>query len=78
MTFTALQVLWYFLIFLLIGGYFVLAGFDLGVGVLSPFLAKNEEEQDLLGRSIGPVWDGNEVWLLTAGGALFAAFAPAA
>ena len=77
MTFTALQVLWYFLIFLLIGGYFVLDGFDLGVGVLSPFLAKNEEEQDLLGRSIGPVWDGNEVWLLTAGGALFAAFAPA-
>ena len=77
MTFTALQILWYFLIFLLIGGYFVLDGFDLGVGVLSPFLAKNEEEQDLLGRSIGPVWDGNEVWLLTAGGALFAAFAPA-
>lgn len=77
MTFTALQVLWYFLIFLLIGGYFVLDGFDLGVGVLSPFLAKNDEERDIMSRSIGPVWDGNEVWLLTAGGALFAAFAPA-
>lgn len=77
MTFTALQVLWYFLIFLLIGGYLVLDGFDLGVGVLSPFLAKNDEERDILTRSIGPVWDGNEVWLLTAGGALFAAFAPA-
>ncbi|MBP3866422.1 MAG: cytochrome d ubiquinol oxidase subunit II, partial [Eggerthellaceae bacterium] len=77
MTFTVLQVLWYFLIFLLIGGYLVLDGFDLGVGVLSPFLAKNDEERDILTRSIGPVWDGNEVWLLTAGGALFAAFAPA-
>ena len=77
MTFTVLQVLWYFLIFLLIGGYFVLDGFDLGVGVLSPFLAKDDAEHDVLARSIGPVWDGNEVWLLTAGGALFAAFAPA-
>lgn len=77
MTMTALQILWYFLIFLLIGGYFVLDGFDLGVGVLSPFIAKNDEERDVLSRSIGPVWDGNEVWLLTAGGALFAAFAPA-
>ena len=77
MTLTVLQVLWYFLIFLLIGGYFVLDGFDLGVGVLSPLLAKNDEEHEILSRSIGPVWDGNEVWLLTAGGALFAAFAPA-
>ena len=77
MEFTVLQVLWYFLIFLLIAGYFVLDGFDLGAGVLMPFLAKNEEERDVIRRSIGPVWDGNEVWLLTAGGALFAAFAPA-
>ena len=77
MAMTALQILWYFLIFLLIGGYFVLDGFDLGVGVLSPLLAKNDGERDLMARSIGPVWDGNEVWLLTAGGALFAAFAPA-
>ena len=77
MAMTALQILWYFLIFLLIGGYFVLDGFDLGVGVRSPLLAKNDGERDLMARSIGPVWDGNEVWLLTAGGALFAAFAPA-
>ena len=74
---TALGILWYFLIFLLIAGYFVLDGFDLGAGVLYPFLAKDDRERALIKRSIGPVWDGNEVWLLTAGGALFAAFAPA-
>lgn len=74
---TALTVLWFFLIFVLIAGYFILDGFDLGVGVLYPFVAKDEEEQAIARRAIGPVWDGNEVWLLTAGGALFAAF-PAA
>lgn len=67
-------VLWFFLIFVLIAGYFVLDGFDLGIGVLSPFIARNDEELSILRRAIGPVWDGNEVWLLTAGGALFAAF----
>ena len=71
---TILSVLWFFLIALLIAGYFVLDGFDLGVGVLYPFIAKDEQEQAIARRSIGPVWDGNEVWLLTAGGALFAAF----
>ena len=74
---TTLGVLWYFLIFLLIAGYFVFDGFDLGAGVLYPFIAKTDEEKELVRHSIGPVWDGNEVWLLTAGGALFAAFAPA-
>ena len=74
---TTLGILWYFLIFLLIAGYFVLDGFDLGAGVLYPFIAKNETEKAIIRRAIGPVWDGNEVWLLTAGGALFAAFAPA-
>ena len=74
---TALGILWYFLIFLLIAGYFVFDGFDLGAGVLFPFLAKTEGEKSFVRHSIGPVWDGNEVWLLTAGGALFAAFAPA-
>lgn len=77
MDMTFFQVLWYFLIFLLIGGYFVLDGFDLGVGVLFPFVAKTDKEKAIARRSIGPVWDGNEVWLLTAGGALFAAFPPA-
>ncbi len=72
-----LEIIWFCLIFVLIAGYFVLDGFDLGAGVLSPFIAKNDEERAILRQSIGPVWDGNEVWLLTAGGALFAAF-PAA
>lgn len=71
---TFFQILWYFLIFVLIAGYFVLDGFDLGAGVLYPFVAKNDKEKAIVRRSIGPVWDGNEVWLLTAGGALFAAF----
>ena len=74
MEYTFFEVLWYFLVFLLIAGYFILDGFDLGIGVLSPFIAKNEEELEVLRRAIGPVWDGNEVWLITAGGALFAAF----
>lgn len=69
-----LSILWYFLIFLLIAGYFVLDGFDLGIGVLLPFVCKEEKEKAIARRAIGPVWDGNEVWLLTAGGALFAAF----
>lgn len=68
------QILWFCLIFVLIAGYFVLDGFDLGAGVLYPVLAKNEGERAVIRRSVGPVWDGNEVWLLTAGGALFAAF----
>ncbi len=74
---TPLQVLWFILIAVLLVGYFVLDGFDLGVGVLYPFLGKDEKEKAVMRRSVGPVWDGNEVWLLTAGGALFAAFAPA-
>ncbi|MBQ3302276.1 MAG: cytochrome d ubiquinol oxidase subunit II [Eggerthellaceae bacterium] len=74
---TTLGIVWFFLIFLLIAGYFVLDGFDLGAGVLMPFIASDEQERCLIRRAIGPVWDGNEVWLLTAGGALFAAFAPA-
>lgn len=74
---TILGIIWFCLIFVLIAGYFILDGFDLGAGVLSPFVAKNDQEKALVRQSIGPVWDGNEVWLLTAGGALFAAFAPA-
>lgn len=69
--------LWYIIIFVLIIGYFALDGFDLGAGVLYPFVAKDEKDKQRIMHAIGPVWDGNEVWLLTAGGALFAAFAPA-
>ena len=71
---TVFNVLWFFLIFVLILGYFILDGFDLGAGVLSQFIAKDEREKAMVRASLGPVWDGNEVWLLTAGGALFAAF----
>ncbi len=74
---SAWAILWFCLIAVLIIGYFVLDGFDLGVGILYPFLGKSETDKAIMRASIGPVWDGNEVWLLTAGGALFAAFAPA-
>ncbi len=69
-----LQIIWFILLGVLFIGYSILDGFDLGIGSLMPFLAKDEKEQRILFNSIGPVWDGNEVWLLTAGGALFAAF----
>ncbi len=72
-----LQNAWFLLIGVLLAGYSVLDGFDLGIGVLFPFLAKTEDEKRSLLGAIGPVWDGNEVWLLAGGGALFAAF-PAA
>lgn len=74
---TVWNVIWFILIFVVISGYFILDGFDLGVGTLYPFLAKDEKQKATLRRAIGPTWDGNEVWLLTGGGALFAAFAPA-
>ncbi|MGA2362070.1 MAG: cytochrome d ubiquinol oxidase subunit II [Candidatus Aminicenantales bacterium] len=73
-TWDLLRNIWFILVGVLLAGYSVLDGFDLGVGILFPFLAKNEDEKKSLVRSIGPVWDGNEVWLLTGGGALFAAF----
>lgn len=66
--------IWYVLIGVLLAGYSILDGFDLGIGILLPFLGKKEEEKEALLRAIGPFWDGNEVWLLTAGGALFAAY----
>lgn len=68
------QVIWFILWSVLWAVYFMLDGFDLGVGILSPFIAKNEKEKAAVLNSIGPVWDGNEVWLITAGGATFAAF----
>ncbi len=68
------QNIWYILIGVLLIGYAVLDGFDLGIGSLLPFLAKNEQDKRVLYNAIGPFWDGNEVWLLTGGGALFAAF----
>jgi cytochrome d ubiquinol oxidase subunit II len=69
-----LNTLWFVLIAVLFIGYFVLDGFDLGVGILLPFLGKNDTERRMIINAIGPHWDGNEVWLITAGGAMFAAF----
>jgi len=69
-----LQILWFVLIAVLWSGYFLLEGFDFGVGMLLPFLPKDERERGTMFETIGPVWDGNEVWLVIAGGATFAAF----
>ncbi|MCS9989386.1 cytochrome d ubiquinol oxidase subunit II [Weissella confusa] len=70
---TGFQILWFVLIAILFAGFFFLEGFDFGVGMALKGLAKNEHEEDALIESIGPHWDGNEVWLITAGGAMFAA-----
>lgn len=72
-TFLDLNLIWFVLIGILFGGYAMLDGFDLGVGALH-LLTKTDDERRLMINSIGPVWDGNEVWLVTGGGALFAAF----
>jgi cytochrome d ubiquinol oxidase subunit II len=69
-----LTTIWFALIAILWAGYFLLEGFDFGVGMLLPVLARDNRERRLLINTIGPVWDGNEVWLLVAGGATFAAF----
>lgn len=71
---SGLQIVWFILIGVLWAGYLVLEGFDFGVGMLLPFVGKKNEERRAALSTIGPFWDGNEVWLLTAGGATFAAF----
>jgi cytochrome d ubiquinol oxidase subunit II len=69
-----LPTIWFLLWGVLWAVYFMLDGFDLGLGVLMPFLAKTDTERRLIYRAMGPHWDGNEVWLITAGGVTFAAF----
>ncbi|HSQ41850.1 MAG TPA: cytochrome d ubiquinol oxidase subunit II [Fibrobacteraceae bacterium] len=69
-----LPILWFILIGVLFTGFFILEGFDFGVGILMPLLGRTDAERRTILRSIGPVWDGNEVWLLTAGGGIFATF----
>jgi cytochrome d ubiquinol oxidase subunit II len=69
-----LQLLWFVLLGVLLIGYTILDGFDFGVGILHPFVGKTDYERRITINSIGPLWDGNEVWLITFGGALFAAF----
>jgi len=68
------QTIWFVLWGVLWSIYFMTDGFDLGIGILYPFLSRNDQEKRMMINSIGPVWDGNEVWLVTAGGATFAAF----
>ncbi len=69
-----LETIWFVIWGVLWAVYFMLDGFDFGVGMLMPFLAKNDEEKRIMYQSLGPFWDGNEVWLITAGGVTFAAF----
>jgi cytochrome d ubiquinol oxidase subunit II len=68
-----LNIIWFILVGILFTGYVILDGFDLGIGIIYLFV-KSDEDRRILLNAIGPVWDGNEVWLVTAGGALFAAF----
>jgi len=68
------QVIWFILIAILFIGYFILEGFDFGVGILMPFISKDDTDRRIVVNTIGPFWDANEVWLITAGGAMFAAF----
>jgi cytochrome bd ubiquinol oxidase subunit II len=70
----SLNDVWFILFVLIISGYIILDGFDMGVGILHLIVAKTDEERRITLNSIGPIWDGNEVWLVTAGGVLFAAF----
>jgi cytochrome d ubiquinol oxidase subunit II len=70
----SLEIFWFCLIAVLWGGYFVLEGFDFGVGMLAPVIGRDDDERHAVIETIGPVWDGNEVWLVVAAGATFAAF----
>ncbi|NDJ55394.1 MAG: cytochrome d ubiquinol oxidase subunit II [Chloroflexi bacterium] len=69
-----LNIVWFVLVAVLFIGFFFLEGFDYGVGIVLPFLGKDDTERRIIINTIGPHWDGNEVWLITAGGAMFAAF----
>ncbi|WP_420010112.1 cytochrome d ubiquinol oxidase subunit II [Xanthomonas sacchari] len=74
--YTTLRVIWWLLLGILLIGFAVMDGFDLGVGALLPFVARNDAERRLVVNTIGPVWEGNQVWLILGGGAIFAAFPP--
>lgn len=69
-----LNVIWFILVCVLFSGFFLLEGFDYGVGIWTPILGKTDVQRRQMINSIGPVWDGNEVWMITAGGAMFASF----
>lgn len=69
-----LNTLWFIIIAVLFSGFFFLEGFDYGVGILLPFMSKKDLDRRVVINTIGPVWDGNEVWMITAGAALIASF----
>src|SRR5205823_12086530 len=69
-----MQTLWFILLAFMLTMYVILDGFDLGAGVIHLFAAKNDQERRMILRAIGPVWDGNEVWLIAAGGTMFFSF----
>src|SRR6266568_848500 len=69
-----METLWFIIVAVMLTAYVVLDGFDLGAGVIYPFIAKTSDDRRRVLRAIGPVWDGNEVWLLAAGGTLYFAF----
>src|SRR2546428_6847637 len=69
-----METLWYIVVTLMLALYVVLDGFDFGVGILYPVLGRSEADRDVMHAAIGPVWNGNEVWLIAAGGLLFLAF----
>lgn len=74
--YTTLRVIWWLLLGVLLIGFAVMDGFDLGVGALLPFVAKTDDERRLVINTVGPVWEGNQVWLVLGGGAIFAAWPP--
>ncbi|WP_313317635.1 cytochrome d ubiquinol oxidase subunit II [Stenotrophomonas sp.] len=74
--YTTLRVIWWLLLGVLLIGFAIMDGFDLGVGALLPFVAKTDEERRLVINTVGPVWEGNQVWLVLGGGAIFAAWPP--
>ncbi|KAB7763604.1 cytochrome d ubiquinol oxidase subunit II [Xanthomonas maliensis] len=74
--YTTLRVIWWLLLGILLIGFAVMDGFDLGVGALLPLVARNDAERRLVVNTIGPVWEGNQVWLVLGGGAIFAAWPP--
>ena len=69
-----LKLVWWLLVGILLIGFAITDGFDMGAGALLPFLGKNDEERRVIINTVGPHWDGNQVWFITAGGAIFAAW----
>src|SRR5437588_8295991 len=71
-----MAILWFCLVAIMIAGYVVLDGYDIGAGIMHMWIARTDEDRRRILKTIGPVWDGNEVWLLAAGGTLYFAFPP--